>query len=444
MSIKRQNVLLVLAGLVSGILISVGQGVFAEHDAESGFAGLPVDDLRTFSDVFGRIKNDYVEEVKDSDLLENAVRGMLAGLDPHSAYLDNEQFKELQVGTTGEFGGLGIEVGMENGFVKVIAPIDDTPAQQAGVQAGDLIIRLDDTPVKGLSLNDAVKIMRGKPGTALELTIVREGAEQPLKIKVTRAIIKVKSVKSRSLGDGFGYVRISQFQSKTAENMVKAIDKLKSDNKGALKGLVLDLRNNPGGVLNGAVAVSDAFLTKGLIVYTEGRVSDSKLRFNATPDDVLDGAPLVVLVNQGSASASEIVSGALQDHRRAIIMGSQTFGKGSVQTILPLSNGAALKLTTARYYTPSGRSIQAEGIVPDIKLDPLKVASVEGLDTIKEADLSGHLINGDKEMQQPAKGEAGKSETDTESTQSLAQSDYELYEALNMLKGLAIQRELAR
>ena len=261
---------------------------------------------------------------------------------------------------------------------------------------------------------------------------------------MTRAIIKVKSVKSRSLGDGFGYVRISQFQSKTAENMVKAIDKLKSDNKGALKGLVLDLRNNPGGVLNGAVAVSDAFLTKGLIVYTEGRVSDSKLRFNATPDDVLDGAPLVVLVNQGSASASEIVSGALQDHRRAIIMGSQTFGKGSVQTILPLSNGAALKLTTARYYTPSGRSIQAEGIVPDIKLDPLKVASVEGLDTIKEADLSGHLINGDKEMQQPAKGEAGKSETDTESTQSLAQSDYELYEALNMLKGLAIQRELAR
>jgi len=454
MSIKRQNVLLVLAGVVTGILISVGQGVFAEHDADTRFSGLPVDELRTFSDVFGRIKNDYVEEVKDSDLLENAVRGMLQGLDPHSAYLDEEQFKELQVGTTGEFGGLGIEVGMENGFVKVIAPIDDTPAQQAGIQAGDLIIRLDDTPVKGLSLNDAVKIMRGKPGTSLELTIVREGVEQPLKIKVTRAIIKVKSVKSRPLGEGFGYVRISQFQSKTAENMVKAIEKLKSDNKGSLKGLVLDLRNNPGGVLNGAVAVSDAFLTKGLIVYTEGRVSDSKLRFNATPDDVLDGAPLVVLVNQGSASASEIVSGALQDHRRAIIMGSQTFGKGSVQTILPLSNGGALKLTTARYYTPSGRSIQAEGIVPDIKLDPLKVASVEGVDSIKEADLSGHLINGDeppqpkkqppKDQTQKPKDDSGNDDAAPESNESLAQSDYELYEALNMLKGLAIQRETAK
>lgn len=443
MSIKKQNVLLVLAGLVAGVMISIGQGVFAERDAGSGFAGLPVDDLRTFSDVFGRIKNDYVEEVSDGELLEHAIRGMLAGLDPHSAYLDDEQFKELQVGTTGEFGGLGIEVGMENGFVKVIAPIDDTPAQKAGIQAGDLIIRLDDTPVKGLSLNDAVKIMRGKPGTALDLTIVREGVEQPLKITVTRAIIKVKSVKSRSLGDGFGYVRISQFQSKTAENMVKAINKLKSDNKGVLKGMVLDLRNNPGGVLNGAVAVSDAFLKKGLIVYTEGRVSDSKLRFNATPDDVLDGAPLVVLVNQGSASASEIVSGALQDHRRAIIMGSQTFGKGSVQTILPLSNGAALKLTTARYYTPSGRSIQAEGIVPDIKLDPLKVASVEGVDTIKEADLSGHLMNGDGEHD-TQKGKGDKAEGEGDEPESLAQSDYELYEALNMLRGLAIQRELAQ
>ncbi|MGI9321204.1 MAG: S41 family peptidase, partial [Thiogranum sp.] len=291
MSIKRENVFLVLVGLIAGLSISIGSGVFAERETKSA-SGLPVEELRTFSDVFGRIKNDYVEDVEDSEMLNNAIRGMLSGLDPHSSYLDREQFKELQVGTSGEFGGLGIEVGMEDGFVKVIAPIDDTPAQRAGIEAGDLIIRLDDTPVKGLTLNDAVKIMRGKPGTVLKLTVVREGVDQPLKIDIKRAIIKVKSVKSRMLEDGFGYVRISQFQSKTAENMVDAIEGLKKESDGALKGMVLDLRNNPGGVLNGAVAVSDAFLKKGLIVYTEGRVSDSKLRFNATPDDVLNTAPI--------------------------------------------------------------------------------------------------------------------------------------------------------
>ncbi len=438
MSAKRQNALLVLVGLLTGLSLSIGHGVFAEREAETP-ASLPVEELRTFSDVFGRIKNDYVEDVEDKALLENAIRGMLSGLDPHSAYLDQEQFKELQVGTSGEFGGLGIEVGMEDGFVKVIAPIDDTPAQRAGVQAGDLIIRLDDTPVKGLSLNDAVKIMRGKPGTTLRLTIVREGVEQPLKIDIKRDVIKVKSVKQRMLAEGFGYVRISQFQSKTAENMVDAVNELRKEAGGSLKGLVLDLRNNPGGVLNGAVAVSDAFLKKGLIVYTEGRVSDSKLRFNATPDDILHDAPLVVLVNQGSASASEIVSGALQDHRRAIIVGNQTFGKGSVQTILPLSNGTAVKLTTARYFTPSGRSIQAEGIKPDIELDQVRVSAVEGsFEPIKEADLSGHLSNGT--------GAGGKKSGDKagDEKESLAQSDYQLYEALNLLKGLAIQREQMR
>ena len=437
MTIKKQNIALLMVGIVTGLSISIGHGVFAEREQPSAAAGLPVEELRTFSDVFGRIKNDYVEEVEDADMLENAIRGMLSGLDPHSSYLDHEQFKELQVGTSGEFGGLGIEVGMEDGFVKVIAPIDDTPAQRAGVQAGDLIIRLDDTPVKGLTLNDAVKIMRGKPGTVLKLTVVREGVEKPIKINIKRAIIKVRSVKSRMLEGDFGYVRISQFQSKTAENMVDAIDKLKKEAGGTLKGMVLDLRNNPGGVLNGAVAVSDAFLKKGLIVYTEGRVSDSKLRFNATPDDILDNAPIVVLVNQGSASASEIVSGALQDHHRAIIVGTQTFGKGSVQTILPLSNGTAVKLTTARYYTPSGRSIQAEGIVPDIELDQVRISAVESsFDPIKEADLSGHLSNGN--------GKKSDKESDKDAEQeeeSLAQSDYLLYEALNLLKGLSIQRE---
>jgi carboxyl-terminal processing protease len=437
MSTRRENVFLVLIGLIAGLSISIGSGVFAERETKS-LSGLPIEELRTFSDVFGRIKNDYVEDVEDSEMLNNAIRGMLSGLDPHSSYLDQEQFKELQVGTSGEFGGLGIEVGMEDGFVKVIAPIDDTPAQRAGIKAGDLIIRLDDTPVKGLTLNDAVKIMRGKPGTVLRLTVVREGVDQPLKIDIERDIIKVKSVKSRMLEDGFGYVRISQFQSKTAENMVDAIEDLKKKGGGSLKGLVLDLRNNPGGVLNGAVAVSDAFLKKGLIVYTEGRVSDSKLRFNATPDDILSAAPLVILVNQGSASASEIVSGALQDHRRAIIVGTPTFGKGSVQTILPLSNGTAVKLTTARYYTPSGRSIQAEGIKPDIELEQVRISAVESsIDPIKEADLSRHLSNGEGKKSRKSADKEGE---DAEE-ESLAETDYQLYEALNLLKGLAIQRE---
>lgn len=428
---KLQNYLLVLIGLMTGVLVSIGHGVFAER--ENTRATLPVEELRTFSDVFGRIKNDYVVDVDDKELIEYAIRGMLSGLDPHSAYLDAEQFTELQVGTTGQFGGLGIEVGMENGFVKVIAPIDDTPAQRAGVEAGDLVIRLDDTPVKGMTLSEAVKVMRGKPGSEIELTIVREGLDRPLKLNITRDIIKVKSVKSRMLEPGYGYLRISQFQSKTAENLVDAIQDLKKENGGPMKGMVLDLRNNPGGVLNGAVAVSDAFLDKGMIVYTEGRIADSRLRFNATPDDVLNGAPLVVLVNQGSASASEIVAGALQDHKRAIIVGSRTFGKGSVQTILPLSSQSALKLTTARYYTPSGRSIQAEGIIPDIELDRVKFTSVErNIEPLKEADLSGHLENGDDEK------DAKSADEDDDETKSLAADDYMLYESLNLLKGLVI------
>jgi carboxyl-terminal processing protease len=432
---KLQNYLLVLIGLMAGVLVSIGHGVFAER--ENTRATLPIEELRTFSDVFGRIKNDYVVDVDDKELIENAIRGMLSGLDPHSSYLDAEQFTELQVGTTGQFGGLGIEVGMENGFVKVIAPIDDTPAQRAGVQAGDLIIRLDDTPVKGMTLGEAVKVMRGKPGSDIELTIVRDGLDKPLNLTITRDIIKVKSVKARMLEPGFGYLRISQFQSKTAANLVDAIEGLKKENSGPLGGMVLDLRNNPGGVLNGAVAVSDAFLDKGLIVYTEGRIADSKLRFNATPDDVINGAPLVVLVNQGSASASEIVAGALQDHKRAIIVGSKTFGKGSVQTILPLSSESALKLTTARYYTPSGRSIQAEGITPDIELDRVKFTSVErNIEPLKEADLSRHLENGDG-------GKKGKSsdDDDEDDSKSLAADDYMLYEALNLLKGLVILQD---
>ena len=397
---------------------------------------LPLDELRTFTEVFAKIKNDYVEKVDDKSLLENAIRGMLEGLDPHSSYLDKDAYSDLQEGTSGEFGGLGIEVGMENGFVKVISPIDDTPAARAGIMAGDLIIRLDETPVKGMSLNDAVKEMRGKPNTDIVLTILRDGEEKPLKITLTRAIIKVKSVRSRTLEPGFGYVRISNFQLHTAEDLEKELKKLQLDNENALKGLVLDLRNNPGGILSAAVTVSDSFLEEGLIVYTEGRVKDSQLRFSAKPIDLLNRAPLVVLVNGGSASASEIVAGALQDHRRAIIMGEKTFGKGSVQTILPMNSEAALKLTTARYYTPSGRSIQAEGITPDIILRRVKLESVEESNFgVKEKNLSRHLendTNGDEKKESENKKE--------EKEDSLAITDYGLHEALNLLKGLSLSQ----
>ncbi len=434
MKCKTRNFLILSTGLVLGVLLAIGHGVWADRESPPTIA-LPLDDLRTFTEVFAKIKQEYVEPVEDKTLLENAVRGMLSGLDPHSAYLDPESYKELQVGTTGEFGGLGIEVGMENGFVKVIAPIDDTPAQRAGIKAGDLIIRLDDTPVKGLTLREAVKLMRGKPGTSILLTIVREGEEKPLKIKVTRAVIRVKSVKSRMLDDGFGYLRITSFQSKTGDNLHDAVRRLKKENGGELSGLVLDLRNNPGGVLSAAVEVSDAFLDEGLIVYTEGRNPGSRLSFSATPGDILDGAPLVVLVNGGSASASEIVAGALQDHHRGIIMGDKTFGKGSVQTILPLGNGSALKLTTARYYTPSGRSIQAEGIVPDIKLERVRVAAVEkGPEGIKEADLAGHLEN-DKSNGDKAEEGDGKDLVE------LLTRDYQLYEALNILRSLKLYQQ---
>lgn len=423
-----------LIGLLMGVGLSTTVTVFA--DKESTAASLPLEELRLFTDVYVRIKNDYVESIDDKTLLENAIRGMLSGLDPHSSYLDAEDFKELQIGTSGEFGGLGIEVGMEDGFVKVISPIDDTPAERAGVKAGDLIVRLDDTPVKGMSLNDAVKKMRGKKGSDIVLTIVREGADKPLKIRIVRDIIQVRSVKQRILEPGYGYLRITSFQSKTTANLIDAVAKLEKENEGSLKGLVLDLRNNPGGVLTGAVGVSDAFLEKGLIVYTEGRVQDSKLRYNASPGDVINDIPMIVLVNGGSASASEIVAGALQDHNRALIVGTETFGKGSVQTILPLKSDAAIKLTTARYFTPSGRSIQAEGIEPDIKVKPLEVTTVEsnGIEPLKEVDLNRHLDNGNGDGDETS----SKDDKAEKEDGSLATKDYQLNEALNILKGLSI------
>ncbi len=466
---------LVVAGATLGFGLTFGVGVFAQKEAASESAtneALPLDELRTFTEVYGRIKDDYVETTEDKKLLTQAIRGMLSGLDPHSSYLDPEEFKELRAGTTGTFGGLGIEVGMEDGFVKVIAPIDDTPAQRAGLKSGDLIIKLDEKPVQGMSINDAVKVMRGEPGTKIKLTVARKGVNKPLEFVLERAIIRTQSVKSRMLAPGFAYVRITQFQSQTEQQMLKAIEALKEEAGGKLKGMVLDLRNNPGGVLQGSVGVADAFLNDGLVVYTDGRVKDSKMRYSAHSGDVLDGAPMVVLVNGGSASASEIVAGALQDQKRAIIMGTKTFGKGSVQSIQELANGGAIKLTTARYFTPSGRSIQAEGIVPDIELPALKVDPIEdnGLG-VKESDLAGHLDNPngkngkadapkpkpepapkaddadanktEKAGDQPASSRAGDAVMDKDDKRSLAQKDYALFEALNMLKGMAIVNKAA-
>ncbi|MFZ1343300.1 S41 family peptidase [Thiothrix eikelboomii] len=457
----------VLAGALVGVTASLSLNVFAFKQTPND-TELPLEQLQKFTEVYARVKQDYVETPDSKEMINNAIRGMLTGLDPHSDYLDEESFKELQVGTSGEFGGLGIEVGMEDGFVKVISPIDDTPAQKAGLMAGDLIIRLDEAPVKGLTLNDAVKLMRGKPGTKIDLLIVREGKDKPFKVTLTRDVIKVQSVKSRLLEAGYGYVRISSFQAKTTDALIEAIHKLKAENKQNLRGIVLDLRNNPGGVLNAAVGVSDAFLNDGKIVYTEGRVEDAKMEYTATTGDELDGAPIVVLVNQGSASASEIVAGALQDHQRALIVGQKTFGKGSVQTVLPLDEKTALKLTTARYFTPAGRSIQAEGIKPDIDVKPLKVtaddqAAEEDIAPLSEADFNKHLSNPNKkpeeaatptkpdesapESAEPISGTAPAVPTENDSAaaivkkgeakdKSLAAEDYQLFEALNILKGM--------
>jgi carboxyl-terminal processing protease len=417
---------LFLCGTLLGLSLAVGHSVYALKENEQ----IPFEDLQAFTEVFSKIQSDYVEEVDEKKLIEDAIRGMLNGLDPHSSFLDRTEFSDLKIGTSGQFGGLGIEVGMENGFVKVISPIDDTPASRGGVQAGDLIIKLDDKSVKGMTLNEAVNIMRGKPNTSIELTIVREGEPKPLIFNITREIIRVKSVKKRMLEPGYGYVRITNFQSRTTTDLLKAVSDLQKETR--LKGMILDLRNNPGGVLNGAVGVSDAFIEEGLIVYTEGRIDDSSHRYLATPGDSLNGAPLVVLINGGSASASEIVAGALQDHKRGIILGTKSFGKGSVQTIQELRNGSAVKLTTARYFTPHGRSIQATGIEPDIKLSTVKLSAADekALTTYSEADLDGSLSN--------PNGDTSSGKDEKDESQALAESDFQLYEALNLLKGLNI------
>lgn len=459
---RMKQLSLAFGGFVAGALISLQMPALAQKESKPG---LPIEDLRTFAEVYNAIKQGYVEPVEDKKMIANAIAGMVTNLDPHSTYLDTEAFKDLQIGTQGEFGGLGIEVGMEDGLVKVVSPIEDTPAFRAGIKAGDLIFKLDDTPVKGLSLTDAIKKMRGKPKTSIRLSILRKGESKPLEITLVREVIKVQSVKSKALDDGYGWVRITQFQENTGASLVKHLNDLAKP--GNLKGLVLDLRNDPGGLLNSAVGVSAAFLPPNVkIVSTDGRLQDSKSELLARSEDYLRGSrddylkdlnplfkkvPMVVLVNSGSASASEIVAGALQDHKRAVVMGTQTFGKGSVQTVLPLPGNTAIKLTTARYYTPSGRSIQAKGIVPDITVEETANGSPASSFRLREADLERHLDN-DKEaaptkdspkpQAKPGKPAKDSKEDDTPPPrlEYASKDDYQFQQALNLLKGLQIMQ----
>src|SRR6056300_1940917 len=466
---RFKNFSLISIGIIFGILVSINLSVFADKKEEA--KKLPVEDLRIFAEVFGKIKADYVEEVADKKLLTEALNGMLAGLDPHSTFLDEDHFKEMQQGTAGEFGGLGIEVGMEDGFVKVISPIEDTPAFKAGLQSGDLIIKLDDKSVKGMTLNDAVKLMRGKTGSTINVQILRKGKDTPFDVKITRAQIKSQSVKAKLIQEDYGYLRVTQFQERTGEDVAKSINKLFAENKKPLNGIILDMRNNPGGLLNAAVAVSAAFIPEGeLVVYTEGRAKDSKMHLTAIPENFvrdpknnyidklpreIKKTPLVVLVNNGSASASEIVAGALQDHKRALIVGTKSFGKGSVQSILPMNNGTAIKLTTARYFTPKGRSIQAKGIDPDIIVED----GFSGLMS-READLNNRLSNPEENKQDKSEStepktdeknntsESSKSDNGAEALKNFkpvefgTEEDKQFQEALNILKGIDMYKTI--
>lgn len=395
----------------------------AAQTANSVADDLPLEEIQTFAEVFERIKRAYVEEVDDRTLLRNAMRGMLSELDPHSAYLDANEYQSLRESTQGEFGGIGIEVGTENGQLMVITPIDDTPASRAGLLSRDIIIAIDGTPTDNLSLQEAVNLMRGEPGSQLRLSILRAGEDSPRDLTLTREVIRSESVRHETLEPGYGYLRISQFQSRTPEQARRALERMAREQP--LEGLILDLRNNPGGVLQAAVGVADLFLDSGLIVYTEGRLSDTEMSFSASPDTPARDVPLVVLINSGSASAAEIVAGALQDQRRGVIMGTESFGKGSVQQIMPLGNGEGLKLTTALYYTPNGRSIQAQGIEPDVEVVRGRLEVAESRRELREADLEGHLGSQNQPRERAAMSQR-------------LRDDYQLSEALNLLKALNV------
>ncbi|MGB0719694.1 MAG: S41 family peptidase [Bdellovibrionales bacterium] len=440
--------------LLTALVFVFGAGGGSVHAQEDRTAGAQprVDQdysetyrqLDLFGDVFERVREQYVEEVSDKDLMEHALNGMLSSLDPHSSYLDEDKFKDMQVSTRGEFGGLGIEVTMENGLVKVVSPIDETPAAEAGIQAGDYVVQIDGEPVMGLDLSEAVDKMRGKVGTTIDIVVSREGEEGPLEFTLTRDIIKIRSVRNRVEGNS-GYIRVTTFNQNAESGVKKAIEEIKAELGNKLNGYVLDLRNNPGGLLDQAIAVSDIFLDKGEIVSTRGRDENDTKRDNATPGDLADGLPIVVLINGGSASASEIVAGALQDHKRAILMGEKSFGKGSVQTVIPLPGHGAMRLTTARYYTPSGRSIQATGIEPDIEVALAKIEAYD-IRRLRESDLKGALDNNKnnkKDDKPDTIAEAvndNKKDGDTEKAEDEEVQDYQLSRALDLLSGLTLYK----
>ncbi|MFN9211551.1 MAG: S41 family peptidase [Betaproteobacteria bacterium] len=472
MTTRARTVALIAIGAVAGVAASLGISAYAFRDTR---APIPLEEIRTFTEVYNAVKSNYVEPVDDKKLMQEAISGMLTGLDPHSAYLDTDGFKDLQTSTQGEFGGLGMEIGTEDGAIKVIAPIDDTPAARAGIKGGDLIFKIDDQVTRGLTVTEAVKLMRGKPKTPVTLTVLRKGEAQPLEFKLVRDVIRVQSVRSNLIEPGFGYVRISQFQERTTEDLVKHLNELYK--QGPLKGLVLDLRNDPGGLLHSAIGVSAAFLpARTVVVTTDGRTADARRKFVAAPQDYQRGpgedilarlpkgvkdVPMVVLVNGASASASEIVAGALQDHKRAAVMGTPTFGKGSVQTIIPLrldgDAQAAIKLTTARYYTPSGRSIQAKGIVPDLPVEDTAEGNLASLN-VREADLVRHLE--DKKGTAPATAPATppaaepapEAKPDPHASAKPAPKaytfgspeDFQLRQALNQLQGKPVDLAKAR
>lgn len=434
--------------LLLGFIVAISSTpLLAVDKAESAKKSneLSLDDVQRFSTAISQIKRYYVKPVTDKELFEDAIRGMLSGLDPHSSYLDENDFKELTETTKGEFGGLGIEVTLDNGAIKVISAIDDTPAKAAGIKSGDYIIRLNEKPAQDMTLRDAVNMMRGKKGTKITLTILRKGSTKPLEISIVRDIIQIKSIKSRLFDKDYGYIRVSHFQATTASDLIKAINALKAQTQ--LKGLVLDLRNNPGGLLDSAIEMSDSFIQnrqsdpEELIVYTKGRLPGSDFSAKSTPGDIINNAPMIVLINEGSASASEIVAGALKDNHRAIILGTKSFGKGSVQTVLPLGKNRGIKLTTALYYTPSGTSIQAKGITPDVIVEDIKIPKTsknnEDLLNVSEADLKGHLENGNSKKSVAREiTTTNPTVAKSENSNELMYEDYQLHEALILLKGL--------
>ncbi|MBW2519728.1 MAG: S41 family peptidase [Deltaproteobacteria bacterium] len=409
------------------LIISVTLGIRVEISEVSASSGYQ--EMQLFTDVLTIVRRSYVEEVSIKDLVYGAIDGMLASLDPHSGFMSPEIYKEMKVDTRGEFGGLGIEITMRNGVLTVVAPIEDTPAQRAGLQAGDQILKIEDEYTKDIELMEAVRLMRGVAGTEIKITIMRESFDKPQEFNLTREVIKIQSVKAKTIESGYGYVRLTQFQEKTADDLDQALSDLGEENQGALKGLVLDLRNNPGGLLDQAVEVADKFLDSGLIVYTEGRQEDSQMEFAAKSSGTEPDYPMVVLINGGSASASEIVAGALQDHGRAVVMGTQSFGKGSVQTIIPLSDDSGLRLTTAKYYTPNGTSIQATGIIPDIEVLPGEIKELAEREHFREKDLRNHF---DQDTSQK-----DSSPLKTEPS-ALDREDYQLMRALDLLKGWQI------